>query len=100
MFIKKLIYTNYINYLFIQFTRNSDLQIKKFDTMYVYNSITFLLAFQQKKEIVVVFQVANNLWNSLLEPVGNKSTSWTPIFEKFLCPTSERPFLMTRENSK
>ncbi|XP_016914729.2 phospholipase B1, membrane-associated-like isoform X3 [Apis cerana] len=56
--------------------------------------------FQQKKEIVVVFQVANNLWNSLLEPVGNKSTSWTPIFEKFLCPTSERPFLMTRENSK
>ncbi|XP_016914727.2 phospholipase B1, membrane-associated-like isoform X2 [Apis cerana] len=45
-------------------------------------------------------QIANNLWNSLLEPVGNKSTSWTPIFEKFLCPTSERPFLMTRENSK
>ncbi|XP_006618964.1 phospholipase B1, membrane-associated-like isoform X4 [Apis dorsata] len=45
-------------------------------------------------------RIANNLWNSLLEPVGNKSTSWTPIFERFLCPTPERPFLMTHENSK
>lgn len=45
-------------------------------------------------------QIANNLWNSLLEPIGNKSTSWTPIFKRFLCPTPERPFLMTRENSK
>ncbi|XP_043604738.1 phospholipase B1, membrane-associated-like [Bombus pyrosoma] len=43
--------------------------------------------------------LANNLWNNLLEPVGNKSSAWTPLYERFLCPTSERPFLMTRENS-
>ncbi|XP_043592951.1 phospholipase B1, membrane-associated-like isoform X2 [Bombus pyrosoma] len=43
--------------------------------------------------------LANNLWNNLLEPVGNKSFTWTPLYERFLCPTSERPFLMTRENS-
>ncbi|XP_003484539.1 phospholipase B1, membrane-associated-like isoform X1 [Bombus impatiens] len=43
--------------------------------------------------------LANNLWNNLLEPVGNKSSTWTPLYERFLCPTSERPFLMTRENS-
>ncbi|XP_076482237.1 phospholipase B1, membrane-associated-like [Bombus vancouverensis nearcticus] len=43
---------------------------------------------------------ANNLWNNLLEPVGNKSRVLTPLFEKFLCPTSERPFLMTYENSQ
>ncbi|XP_033362636.1 phospholipase B1, membrane-associated-like isoform X2 [Bombus vosnesenskii] len=43
---------------------------------------------------------ANNLWNDLLEPVGNKSRSLISLFEKFLCPTSERPFLMTYENSQ
>ncbi|CAL7935960.1 unnamed protein product [Xylocopa violacea] len=43
---------------------------------------------------------ANGLWNNLLEPVGNKSDHWDALFEKFLCPTSERPFLMTRENSQ
>ncbi|XP_068986792.1 phospholipase B1, membrane-associated-like [Bombus flavifrons] len=43
---------------------------------------------------------ANNLWNNLLEPVGNKSKALTPLFKKFLCPTSERPFLMTSENSQ
>ncbi|KOX78275.1 Phospholipase B1, membrane-associated, partial [Melipona quadrifasciata] len=44
--------------------------------------------------------LANNLWNTLLEPVGNKSTTWISAYEKFVCPTAERPFLMTRENSK
>ncbi|XP_068986794.1 phospholipase B1, membrane-associated-like isoform X1 [Bombus flavifrons] len=43
---------------------------------------------------------ANNLWNNLLEPVGNKSRAFTTLFKKFLCPTSERPFLMTYENSQ
>ncbi|XP_048269589.1 phospholipase B1, membrane-associated [Bombus terrestris] len=43
---------------------------------------------------------ANNLWNNLLEPVGNKSKALTSLYQKFLCPTSERPFLMTYKNSK
>ncbi|XP_076763921.1 phospholipase B1, membrane-associated-like [Xylocopa sonorina] len=43
---------------------------------------------------------ANGLWNNLLEPVGSKSEHWDALFQKFLCPTSERPFLMTRENSQ
>ncbi|XP_043603669.1 phospholipase B1, membrane-associated-like isoform X2 [Bombus pyrosoma] len=43
---------------------------------------------------------ANNLWNNLLEPVGNKSGALTSLFKKFLCPTSERPFLMTYKNSQ
>ncbi|XP_050598512.1 phospholipase B1, membrane-associated-like isoform X2 [Bombus affinis] len=43
---------------------------------------------------------ANNLWNNLLEPVGNKRRNFTSLFKKFLCPTSERPFLMTYKNSQ
>ncbi|XP_078037527.1 phospholipase B1, membrane-associated-like [Augochlora pura] len=42
----------------------------------------------------------NCLWNNLMESNGNKSNSWMPLFEKFLCPTQERPYLITRENSK
>ncbi|XP_076672672.1 phospholipase B1, membrane-associated [Andrena cerasifolii] len=41
----------------------------------------------------------NGIWNNLLEPFGNKSESWPPAYKKFLCPTPERPFLVTRENS-
>ncbi|KAF3426035.1 hypothetical protein E2986_02096 [Frieseomelitta varia] len=44
--------------------------------------------------------LANNVWNTLLEPVNNKTSTWNPLYEKFACPTTERPFLMTRENSK
>ncbi|XP_076172661.1 phospholipase B1, membrane-associated isoform X2 [Ptiloglossa arizonensis] len=38
---------------------------------------------------------ANGQWNNLLEPYGNKSDSWSPLYEKFLCPTTARPFLIT-----
>ncbi|CAD1473038.1 unnamed protein product [Heterotrigona itama] len=45
--------------------------------------------------------IANNLWNNMLEPIGNKSEACQfNTFEKFLCPTSERPFLVTRGNSE
>ncbi|XP_076481971.1 phospholipase B1, membrane-associated-like [Bombus vancouverensis nearcticus] len=43
---------------------------------------------------------ASNLWNNLLEPVGNKSSTYTTLFKKCLCPTSEKPFLMTYKNSQ
>ncbi|XP_026673230.1 phospholipase B1, membrane-associated-like isoform X2 [Ceratina calcarata] len=42
---------------------------------------------------------ANGLWNNLLEPAGNKTDHWLPVYQKFLCPTPRRPFLMTLENS-
>ncbi|XP_015436568.1 PREDICTED: phospholipase B1, membrane-associated-like isoform X2 [Dufourea novaeangliae] len=42
----------------------------------------------------------NSLWNNLVEPYGNKTDHWVSITEKFLCPTPEKPFLMTRENSR
>ncbi|PBC25529.1 Phospholipase B1, membrane-associated [Apis cerana cerana] len=43
---------------------------------------------------------ANALWNNLLEPIGNKTTTFFPIFKIFLCPTSEKPYLVTRKNSQ
>ncbi|KAG6799501.1 phospholipase B1, membrane-associated [Apis mellifera caucasica] len=43
---------------------------------------------------------ANTLWNNLLQPIGKKTNNeWLVPFEKFLCPTSERPYLATFENS-
>ncbi|XP_016914441.2 phospholipase B1, membrane-associated [Apis cerana] len=43
---------------------------------------------------------ANTLWNNLLQPIGKKTNNeWLLPFEKFLCPTSERPYLATFENS-
>ncbi|XP_057669436.1 phospholipase B1, membrane-associated-like [Diorhabda carinulata] len=43
---------------------------------------------------------ANDLWNSLLEPVGNKSTDGTPTFSKFNCPSEEHPYIYTKHNSQ
>uniref|UniRef100_A0A1I8JHV6 Triacylglycerol lipase n=1 Tax=Macrostomum lignano TaxID=282301 RepID=A0A1I8JHV6_9PLAT len=40
---------------------------------------------------------AKALWNNMIEPVGQKSTSWTPG-GPFKCPTSARPYLSTRKN--
>ncbi|XP_069700370.1 phospholipase B1, membrane-associated-like [Periplaneta americana] len=43
---------------------------------------------------------ANTLWNSLLEPVGNKSSTHLLMpFERFLCPTEEHPYICTNNNS-
>ncbi|XP_017798889.1 PREDICTED: phospholipase B1, membrane-associated-like [Habropoda laboriosa] len=38
---------------------------------------------------------ANGIWNNLLEPIGNKTERWYAPYERFLCPTEERPYLMT-----
>ncbi|XP_043526156.1 phospholipase B1, membrane-associated-like isoform X2 [Frieseomelitta varia] len=46
---------------------------------------------------------ANTLWNNIFEPVGNKSETLSDCNKKLdmlLCPTPERPFLATRENSR
>ncbi|XP_032668152.1 phospholipase B1, membrane-associated-like [Odontomachus brunneus] len=45
-------------------------------------------------------RLANGVWNNMLEPVGTKTTYWQDTLEKFLCPTSERPYFATLKNSK
>ncbi|XP_050427223.1 phospholipase B1, membrane-associated-like [Adelges cooleyi] len=42
---------------------------------------------------------ANALWNNMMEPVGHKSTNWTNLFDRFLCPTADSPFIKTWKNS-
>ncbi|CAK9829553.1 Phospholipase B1, membrane-associated [Anthophora retusa] len=42
---------------------------------------------------------ANGVWNNFLEPIGNKTEYWLEPYKKFLCPTPERPFLVTSGNS-
>ena len=42
--------------------------------------------------------VARGLWNNLLQPVGRKSLDYE-IGVPFLCPSPERPYLATYQNS-
>ncbi|XP_032666889.1 phospholipase B1, membrane-associated-like [Odontomachus brunneus] len=42
---------------------------------------------------------ANGVWNNMLEPSGAKTTNWQNLFEKFHCPTPERPYFATLKNS-
>lgn len=42
---------------------------------------------------------ANALWNNIMEPEGKKSTNWKKEFTEFVCPTLDRPYLATKENS-
>lgn len=39
------------------------------------------------------------LWNNMMQPVGEKSTSWNPDGRHVLCPSDERPYLATYQNS-
>jgi len=39
------------------------------------------------------------LWNNMLEPVGEKSTQWSPDGTHVKCPTKERPYFATYQNS-
>ncbi|TDG51313.1 hypothetical protein AWZ03_002400 [Drosophila navojoa] len=43
---------------------------------------------------------ANAIWNNMLEMPGEKSGFSEHLFEKFNCPTEQRPYLITRENSR
>ncbi|XP_041107443.1 phospholipase B1, membrane-associated [Polyodon spathula] len=46
-------------------------------------------------------QIARTLWNNMLQPVGNKSTSQNlAVPVNLSCPTQEEPFLRTYKNSK
>ncbi|KAG7211821.1 hypothetical protein KM043_011051 [Ampulex compressa] len=44
-------------------------------------------------------RIANTIWNSLLQPLGQKKQSWDAEYKHFLCPTQERPYLFTQKNS-
>ncbi|XP_063697969.1 phospholipase B1, membrane-associated-like [Culicoides brevitarsis] len=42
----------------------------------------------------------NGYWNNMMEPYGNKSTTWSrKEFVDFKCPTKEMPYLRTKGNS-
>ncbi|XP_064601697.1 phospholipase B1, membrane-associated-like [Liolophura sinensis] len=41
---------------------------------------------------------AEGLWNNMIEPEGQKRTSWTPG-EQIICPTDATPFFFTRQNT-
>ncbi|XP_034777156.2 phospholipase B1, membrane-associated [Acipenser ruthenus] len=46
-------------------------------------------------------QIARTLWNNMLQPIGNKSTSQNLAVAVILsCPTQDDPFLRTYRNSK
>lgn len=44
-------------------------------------------------------EAAKSLWNSMVEPVGSKKTSWH-VGEALECPTAEKPYFFTKKNSK
>jgi hypothetical protein len=44
-------------------------------------------------------RASNALWNNMIEAEDEKSTNWPEEFSVVKCPTEERPFLSTRENS-
>lgn len=39
------------------------------------------------------------LWNNMMEPVGEKSTSWNPDGRHVKCPSNDKPYLATYQNS-
>ena len=47
-----------------------------------------------------MFQDANGIWNNLLEPADNRTNFTRDTFERFLCPTSESPYLTTRKHKQ
>lgn len=67
-----------------------------FMLLYIYIIIKHIIIYIIKH---IIIQGANSLWNNLLQPIGNKTTFLTSLFKTFLCPTSKRPYLITRENS-
>lgn len=55
------------------------------------------LKHEQKRTILL--SVANDLWNSLLEPLGNKQPASRKEFTRISCPTNKHPYIYTRRNS-
>lgn len=42
---------------------------------------------------------ANGLWNNMMEPVGDKSLGFRPVFNQFRCPSELVPYVYTNYNS-
>lgn len=49
--------------------------------------------------LIILLLVANNLWNSIMQPFGSKSRNGSATFSRLNCPTVEHPFIFTRRNS-
>lgn len=43
--------------------------------------------------------VANSIWNNMMEPYGSKSSNSLKLFDRFLCPTENAPYIFTWQNS-
>ncbi|XP_005177659.3 phospholipase B1, membrane-associated [Musca domestica] len=43
---------------------------------------------------------ANSYWNNLFEMPNNKSSFTKDIYDNFVCPTEEHPYIITRVNSR
>lgn len=43
---------------------------------------------------------ANGLWNNMFEKPGEKSLLNPVLFDRFMCPTEEHPYITTRVNTK
>ncbi|KAE8750863.1 hypothetical protein FOCC_FOCC002291 [Frankliniella occidentalis] len=102
-------------YIQVEWEMGDDPEFQTDDFALVVQPYTYKLNFPMKNENATDFsylapdcfhfsqrgyaRAANAVWNNMLEPVGRKSTDWTDIFERFLCPTEEHPYLYTRGNS-
>jgi len=40
---------------------------------------------------------ATGLWNNMLQPKGQKATTWT-LGEEIACPSEENPYIYTNKN--
>ncbi|XP_030854381.1 phospholipase B1, membrane-associated [Strongylocentrotus purpuratus] len=45
-------------------------------------------------------QCGIELWNNMIEPVGNKRVTWDPTVTDISCPTEEFPYIYTNLNSQ
>ncbi|XP_017489814.1 PREDICTED: phospholipase B1, membrane-associated [Rhagoletis zephyria] len=44
--------------------------------------------------------MSNSLWNSMMQPMGQKLRDMVPAFSNFECPSEQRPFIATLGNSR
>lgn len=43
--------------------------------------------------------MANGLWNNMMQPDGQKTVKFRPLYEEFICPTEQNPYINTYFNS-
>lgn len=43
---------------------------------------------------------ANGIWNNMMEPLGEKSLGFSPLFSRFRCPSDRNPYIYTNYNNQ